>query len=631
MPTLVIPCPNNFPCAGTDSPFANITAEAPDEPVYWAPAYRRSPMPLGASYGSFGAYRIDVCPDMNCTQDEINETARQNADLLDQNPIFADPPLISPPDTEAENRDSTPIGDVQLPVQADYPRRQRPPRYRIPPPPPTPPFEPPPPTPTRTVTTYRNQASQRTSICSNGSVFVVPIPANKYLSTRSQSAANSMALAAALNFIASNKSCISTLDLIKVCSNEAYSDFFASSPMIATLWEIVGGSLPPGLSMNGDGEINGTPTTGGSFEFDVRANFAGGSYAVKHNLIQVFQIVTGSSLPGGTPGSPYSTTITTLGGTPPIVWSLTSGALPPGLSLDPGTGTISGTPPLTIGGNPNPGGTFDFELQATDTGQGPLLPALACTKDFQIVIAPAPVPAPTPSKWWKLEESLTFNRVDQVDGSLFDFFAETAPGFISNTGGRVGNGLLFNVVDPTGNATVAMATNSTPGVFNKDIGWTMTFWVRWSAIEANNWLRFPSMYTGPSGWFQGMILYNGVLSAGIGADLQYSLPTDAVVSQAFNPVLGDWYFFRLVYNGATGKMGVSINDGPLNYSATTYFFAAAITVTSIMFACNPYFGGFAAADVVTIDEFGIFWNKILTDDETAYLYNSGAGRTYPYV
>lgn len=56
--------------------------------------------------------------------------------------------------------------------------------------------------------------------------------------------------------------------------------------------------------------------------------------------------VTTSSLPGGTVGAPYSVTLATNGGGSGngYTWSMNSGSLPPGLSLHPSTGRISGTP-----------------------------------------------------------------------------------------------------------------------------------------------------------------------------------------------------------------------------------------------------------------------------------------------
>jgi len=54
-------------------------------------------------------------------------------------------------------------------------------------------------------------------------------------------------------------------------------------------------------------------------------------------------------------GAAYSATISHTGGLPPLHWSISSGALPTGLSIDQ-TGTISGTPTVN--------GTFDFIVQA---------------------------------------------------------------------------------------------------------------------------------------------------------------------------------------------------------------------------------------------------------------------------
>lgn len=69
-------------------------------------------------------------------------------------------------------------------------------------------------------------------------------------------------------------------------------------------------------------------------------------------------LITTGFLPGGSAGTSYSQTVGESGGTPPFTWSISYGALPSGLSLGAGTGTISGTP--------TGGGTWYFQVQLTD-------------------------------------------------------------------------------------------------------------------------------------------------------------------------------------------------------------------------------------------------------------------------
>ena len=70
-------------------------------------------------------------------------------------------------------------------------------------------------------------------------------------------------------------------------------------------------------------------------------------------------VITTSSLPPATSGSPYSATLAVSGGQPPFQWSITSGSLPSGLSLNSTSGAITGTTTKT--------GTFNFTVKVTDS------------------------------------------------------------------------------------------------------------------------------------------------------------------------------------------------------------------------------------------------------------------------
>ena len=85
--------------------------------------------------------------------------------------------------------------------------------------------------------------------------------------------------------------------------------------------------------------------------------------------------VTTTSLPGGTVGTSYSEGLTAVGGPTPFDWTITTGALPPGLDLN-SAGTISGTPTA--------GGLYSFTVEATDSDS----PAQSATQALSIAVRP---------------------------------------------------------------------------------------------------------------------------------------------------------------------------------------------------------------------------------------------------
>jgi uncharacterized repeat protein (TIGR01451 family) len=75
--------------------------------------------------------------------------------------------------------------------------------------------------------------------------------------------------------------------------------------------------------------------------------------------------VAPATLASGVAGNPYSYTFTAIGGNPTArAWTVTSGALPPGLVLSESTGAISGL----IG--PTASGPYNFQITAKDTSSG---------------------------------------------------------------------------------------------------------------------------------------------------------------------------------------------------------------------------------------------------------------------
>ena len=136
-------------------------------------------------------------------------------------------------------------------------------------------------------------------------------------------------------------------------------------------WSVISNSLPPGLSMDSGGTIQGTPTLSGTTNFTVQVRDNNGSMATQALSLTIYAPlqVTTTSLSSGTTNVPYnSQQLTASGGQPPYVWSLASGLLPPGLSLST-NGVISGTPTVA--------GTSNFVVRVTDSAMGTATQALS--------------------------------------------------------------------------------------------------------------------------------------------------------------------------------------------------------------------------------------------------------------
>ena len=81
--------------------------------------------------------------------------------------------------------------------------------------------------------------------------------------------------------------------------------------------------------------------------------------------------VNTSTLANGVMGTAYTQTLAATGGTPPYTWSLITGSLPAGLSLNAATGVISGTPTAS--------GTSNLTVRVTDAASATADRALTFT------------------------------------------------------------------------------------------------------------------------------------------------------------------------------------------------------------------------------------------------------------
>jgi len=151
---------------------------------------------------------------------------------------------------------------------------------------------------------------------------------------------------------------ITTTSLPAGSFNTAYNQTVSVTGGIGTLvWGLISGALPPGLHLNSsNGNISGTATDAGSFNFTLRVTdqvpqFDQQNFAIIINSPAPPSITSPSSLQTGTVNQPYpNTQLTATGGAQPYSWSVNP-ALPNGLTLNPSSGVISGTPLPGSNGN----------------------------------------------------------------------------------------------------------------------------------------------------------------------------------------------------------------------------------------------------------------------------------------
>lgn len=99
-------------------------------------------------------------------------------------------------------------------------------------------------------------------------------------------------------------------------------------------------------------------------------------------------VITNSTLPDGKVGTPYSQSMEATGGSGSYSWSISADILPVGLTLNPATGAIGGTPEAAA--------TYFFDVTVTDSKSGATADkAFSITVDLNPSATPPPAPTPT--------------------------------------------------------------------------------------------------------------------------------------------------------------------------------------------------------------------------------------------
>ncbi|MGO4701983.1 putative Ig domain-containing protein [Dyella sp. 2RAB6] len=234
----------------------------------------------------------------------------------------------------------------------------------------------------------------------------------------------------------------------------AYSqNVTASGGTSAYTYAITAGSLPPGLSLSGSGAITGTPSGAGTYNLTITATdsstgtgpYTGSrAYAITVNAPTLTLTPASGATINGTAGVAVSGSFTAANGISPYTYAITTGALPPGVTLS-STGTLSGTP--TAAGN------FNFTVDATDSSTGTSAPFHVSGSYTLAIVAPtitlSPGTLPSPVIGTAYSQTIT---ASEGHPTTFSY---------SVTSGMLPVGLQLDL-----NSGVVSGTPTAAGIFN---------------------------------------------------------------------------------------------------------------------------------------------------------------------
>ena len=234
------------------------------------------------------------------------------------------------------------------------------------------------------------------------------------------------------------------------------------------VFAINSGTLPSGVTLSTAGVLSGTPGQPGSFPITVKVTDGNGCTGISatYTLVIACQTitVTNPAVTTGTVDAAFSQTFTQTGvGThTPVTWSVT-GALPSGLSLNTGTGVLSGTP-----GQP---GSFPITVTAKDANN-----CTGTSATYTLVIACQTITVTNPTS-----STSTFNSALSPAGNYT--FTQTGVGAHTPASFTINSGTL-----PSG------VTLSSAGVLSGTPTETGTFSITVKVTDVNGCAGISSTY-----------------------------------------------------------------------------------------------------------------------------------------
>lgn len=236
---------------------------------------------------------------------------------------------------------------------------------------------------------------------------------------------------------------------------------------------------------------------------------------------------------------------------------------------------------------------------------------MSCTKSLTI-------PSPVWAEYWTMDET-SGDRIGKVVPTAL---APTVPPPTYDTGIQ-SNCVKFRGAD---DALVSLSNFATD-LFYVAGGFSMVAWVYVDSYAGSSNLLLAWTFT--DGGANDLSFWLRIDDSGV-TNIRLDSDIAGTVTQAFaKPAVGTWTLYHAYYDPTTLKIGLQINNGvPVETDASGVTMVVP-TIASVDFqrgstVANPELEG-------RIDEVGLVVDRVLTKTQVDWLYNSGAGRTWPEV
>ena len=311
-------------------------------------------------------------------------------------------------------------------------------------------------------------------------------------------------------------------------------------------------------------------TPGTSYTFKVAAVNAAGtgpaSAASAAVTVNAGPSLTFAAPPSGEVGVAYSDQLTATGGTGSLTWSVSTGSLPPGLTLNASTGLLSGTPTTS--------GSYSFTVMVTDTVGG------TATKPTTLTVVAAPSLAnPAPPSG---QVGVAYSDALSVSGGIGPFtwtvFGGSLPAGLTL---NASTGLISGTPTATGLSSVTVKVTDANG---KSATQTLSLTIAVGPLVINATANASSAAQG--GTIGYTVTINNTAATAF-SGITYSIPLTDVLDDA-------------VYNNDASATTGSVSFSSPNLTWTGNLAAGATaTVTFSLTVNNPYTGNGTLSFTVT--------------------------------